>query len=57
MKQSYSTPKIEKLEFDYTDVVVASKNGKDKNKGDNGHHNGCGTTTLYNFNVNQGCNS
>ena len=38
MKKNYATPKVEKIEFDYTDVVVASGN----HKGDNGNGHGCG---------------
>ena len=38
MKMEYKTPRAEKLEFDYTSVVVASEKGK---HGDNGNKHGC----------------
>ena len=36
MKRTYNTPRAEKLNFDYTKVVLASGG-----KGDHGWHHGC----------------
>ena len=41
MKQKYEKPRAEKLEFDYTDIVVASKNPAQCTGHNPGH--GCGT--------------
>lgn len=41
MKRIYSTPRAEKLDFDYTKAVIASGTGK---HGDNGHQWGCERT-------------
>ena len=55
MRKTYAAPKADKLDFDYTDVVVASGgSGNSSNKGDNGNGKGCkGTTYIGKNNRNQ----
>ena len=43
MKRTYETPKAEKLEFAYTDMVVASGANNDPN----GQYYKCGSGTYY----------
>ena len=41
MKKIYTTPSAEKLEFDYTNVILTSASAKKDGHGDNGHGHGC----------------
>ena len=38
MKKDYTSPRAEKLEFDYSKVVTSSESGR---RGDNGWQHGC----------------
>lgn len=41
MKKVYTTPNAEKLEFNYTDVILTSASIGAKRHGDNGNGHGC----------------
>ena len=45
MKKEYESPKAEKVEFDYSDTVVAS--GKDYNDDPNGQYYKCTGGSYY----------
>ena len=58
MKRDYNTPRAERLNFDYTKVVVASGNPDDPGdwgNGDWGNGNGCGRAVTY-HGRSHGCN-
>ena len=47
MKKTYETPKVEKLEFAYSDMVVASGGGNTYNNDPNGQYYKCTCSTYY----------
>lgn len=56
MKEQYEAPRIEKLEFDYTDVVTASGGPTNTcNNDPNGQHFKCTCTTYYAPGWSQNC--
>lgn len=53
MKEHYEAPRIEKLEFDYTDVIAAS--GKNYNDDPNGQYYKCSDEPYYAAGWGQNC--
>ncbi len=53
MRKEYNTPRAERLNFDYTKVVVASAG--DDTQGDWGNGKGCGRIVTYHGSA-HGCN-
>lgn len=47
MKKTYETPKVEKLEFDYSDTVVASGNSNTPNNEPGNTHYKCDPCATY----------
>ncbi len=48
MKKTYETPKVEKLEFDYSDTVVASGNSNTSGENpDDQYWSGCTCDRTY----------
>ncbi len=54
MKEQYEAPRIEKLEFDYTDVVAAS-GGVNYNDDPNGQYFKCSGESYYAAGWGQNC--
>ena len=53
MRKEYNTPRAERLNFDYTKVVVAAAG--DDTQGDWGNGKGCGRIVTYHGSA-HGCN-
>ena len=55
MKKTYETPKSERLEFDYSDTVVASGNSNIPNNDPNGQYFKCACENYYSPGWGQNC--
>ncbi len=47
MKKTYESPRMEKLEFNYTDAIVASNNQSNYNDDPNGQYYKCTGESYY----------